>query len=247
MTNKAKIKSSEQRKLHAKSGNRCAMCGVVLVDSSNTNAPCIGENAHIYGEKEGAARYDSSKDEKFVNSEENLIFLCCNCHKKIDTDVESYPAEELFKLKRKHEGKVIKMLAENAPNYSFVELEILAKYLIGTQANMVNKQTYSLLNISEKITKNALQDVQGYLNIGLINVETIQDYLNRNPDPFFANKLTNVIVEKYNELKKQKLDSISIFYELWAYASGQREDYNYKSAGLGILSYFFEKCEVFEK
>lgn len=247
MANKVKIKLSEQRKLHAKSGNRCALCGAVLVDADNSSAACIGENAHIYGEKKGAARYDASKDEEFVNSEENLIFLCCSCHKKIDTDVDSYPVEKLLSLKKAHEKSVIEHLAVSAPNYSFAELEVLVNYLIGTQSNTVSMQSYSLLNISDKISKNALQDVQGFLNIGLINIETIQDYLNRNPDTFFANKLTNAIVEKYNELKQQGVDNISVFYELWSYVSGRKDDYNYKSAGLGIVTYFFEKCEVFEK
>ena len=52
---------------------------------------------------------------------------------------------------------------------------------------------------------------------------------------------------KYNALKIEGMDSISIFDELWSYASGYNADFTYKSAGLGILSYFFEKCEVFEK
>ena len=69
------ISLKEQRKLHAKSGNRCAICKTILVDVKNVDAACIGQNAHIYGEKPRAARYDATKDETFVNSEENLIFL----------------------------------------------------------------------------------------------------------------------------------------------------------------------------
>ena len=247
MANKVTIKSSEQRKLHAKSGNRCAMCGTILVDVSNPNAPCLGENAHIYGEKPGAARYDASKKDDFVNSEKNLIFLCCNCHKKIDTDVDSYPAEDLFKIKEKHERHVMDQLTENAPNYTFAELEVLANYIINEQSSRENMQSYSLLNIKDKITKNSLQEVQGYISIGLTNLDTIEDYLNKHPDATLANRLTNAMATKYNALKIEGMDSISIFDELWSYASGDNEDYKYKSAGLGILSYFFEKCEVFEK
>ncbi len=93
MANKVTISPKNQRLLHSKSGNRCAMCKMLLTDPANENAACIGENAHIYGEKPDAARYDASKDEQYVNSEKNLIFLCCNCHKKIDTDVDSYSVE----------------------------------------------------------------------------------------------------------------------------------------------------------
>ena len=84
MSKKGTIKLSEQRKLHSKSGNRCAICKTVLVDVENIDSACIGVNAHIYGEKPGAARYDATKPIEYVNSEANLIFLCCNCHTKID-------------------------------------------------------------------------------------------------------------------------------------------------------------------
>ena len=79
MANKATITPSNERKLQAKSGNRCAICKTVLVEPGNANAACIGENAHIYGENPGAARYNSSKEVSFVNSEQNLIFLCVIC------------------------------------------------------------------------------------------------------------------------------------------------------------------------
>lgn len=69
MANKGQISKRDERLLHTKSGNRCAKCRLLLVDPSNPNATCIGENAHIYGEKPGAARYDASKEIQFVNSE----------------------------------------------------------------------------------------------------------------------------------------------------------------------------------
>lgn len=100
------IPVKEQKKLHTKSGNRCAICKTVLVDVKNVTSACIGENAHIYGEKPGAARYDATKNKKFVNSEENLIFLCCNCHTKIDNEEKDYPTEKLFEIKKQHECAV---------------------------------------------------------------------------------------------------------------------------------------------
>ena len=55
------------------------------------------------------------------------------------------------------------------------------------------------------------------------------------------------MAQKYQELKMQGLDNDEIFDELWDFASGKKSDFSYKAAGLGILTYFFEKCEVFEK
>ncbi len=52
MANKVTISPKNQRLLHSKSGNRCAMCKMLLTDPANENAACIGENAHIYGENQ---------------------------------------------------------------------------------------------------------------------------------------------------------------------------------------------------
>jgi len=62
MANKANISKINERLLHTKSGNRCAMCKILLVDPNNPSTACIGENAHIYGEKADAACYDATKD-----------------------------------------------------------------------------------------------------------------------------------------------------------------------------------------
>ena len=247
MSNKATISKKDERLLHTKSGNRCAICRTVLVDAGASSAACIGENAHIYGEKPDAGRYDSTKEESFVNSEQNLIFLCCNCHKKIDTDISSYPADKLFILKAQHEQWVTQKLEEESVSYSFAELEVLAKYLVSSTTSMQAPSSFSLLKIDDKIKKNALQDVQKYITMGLSSNLTIEDYLNRHPDPSFATQLTNIMAQKYQELKSQGLDGYVIFDELWTFASGNHSDFSYKAAGLGILTYFFEKCEVFEK
>ena len=102
-------------------------------------------------------------------------------------------------------------------------------------------------NFFDKIQKNSLQPLQKLITMGLSSNTTIDDYLNKHPDPLFAAQLTNIMAQKYQELKLNGLDNEDIFYELWDFASGKQSDFSYKAAGLGILTYFFEKCEVFEK
>ena len=247
MATKATISKKNERLLHTKSGNRCAICKTLLVDPDNPSLGCIGENAHIYGEKSDAARYDASKDDSYVNSEANLIFLCCNCHTKVDNDATLFPVELLFDLKSKHEQWVVEQLKQESVSYSFAELEVLAKYLINSATPMQSTPSYSLLKIDEKIKKNSLQAFQMHITMGLSSNSTIDDYLNKHPDPLLATQLTNIMAQKYQELKAQDLDNDEIFSELWNFASGNRSDFSYKAAGLGILTYFFEKCEVFEK
>lgn len=139
------------------------------------------------------------------------------------------------------------MLKQESVSYSFAELEVLAKYLISSATPMPNNQSYSLLKIDEKIKKNSLQGVQMYITMGLSSNYTIDDYLNKHPNQLFATQLTNIMAQKYQELKMNGLDNEEIFNDLWDFASGMQSDFSYKAAGLGILTYFFEKCEVFEK
>ena len=247
MANKVTISPKNQRLLHSKSGNRCAMCKMLLTDPANENAACIGENAHIYGEKPDAARYDASKDEQYVNSEKNLIFLCCNCHKKIDTDVDSYSVEYLFELKHKHEMWVKQMLEEQTLNYTFAELEVLAKYILEVKGNLYIPTSFELIKIEDKIKKNSLEDVQGYITMGLTSNKVIVYFINKYPSPSFASTLNSIMANEYKKLKDEGLDSITIFHELWSLTSGNKNEFVYKAAGLGILAYFFEECEVFEK
>jgi hypothetical protein len=247
MAAKTAIKASEQRKLHAKSGNRCALCKAVLVEVKNQSSACVGENAHIYGEKPDAARYDKDQSDELVNSERNLIFLCCNCHKKIDTEIDSYPASQLFDLKTQHETWVVKTLTEQSVAYSYAEIEVLASFLTENSGSLSTISDYTILKINDKIEKNRLTDVQNFINMGLSGVSAIEAYVNRNPDTNFGNRLTNAMSARYHELKSQDMEPTDIFYSLWDMANGNHDEFNFKAAGLGILVYFFEKCEVFEK
>lgn len=244
---KAHISESEQKKLHTKSGNVCAICKEVLVSPQRDGAACIGENAHIYGENPGSARYDSSKDDTFVNSEANLIFLCCNCHKRIDTEVSDFPADKLMRIKANHEAEVVRKLTQASMTYSCADLETLVKFLILPTTSRNSSISYSVLKIDSKIRKNDLDEIKDYITIGLTNNKTIDDYLNKHPDSSYSDRLNCAMSEKYRELKSQGISSVDIFYELWDFASGYSDEYNMKAAGLGIVAFFFEKCEVFEK
>lgn len=53
--------------------------------------------------------------------------------------------------------------------------------------------------------------------------------------------------DKYCELRSMGLNNVEIFDELKNFACGYSSEFSYIAAGLGILTYFFEKCEVFEK
>jgi hypothetical protein len=107
--------------------------------------------------------------------------------------------------------------------------------------------SFELLKIDDKIKKNSLDDVKVYITMGLTSNNVIVDFVNKYPSPSFASKLNSIMSSEYKKLKDKGVDSITIFDELWNITSGNSNEFIYRAAGLGILTYFFEECEVFEK
>lgn len=111
--NEKRLQPSAQtlRQLYILSGNMCAMpdCTTLLIDKDGT---WIGEVAHIYAASDGGPRANSSLSSEDRRKFENLILLCSKCHKRIDFDVEQYPAKKLFQIKEEHEGPYRKGLEQ---------------------------------------------------------------------------------------------------------------------------------------
>lgn len=91
------------KRLFALSGNRCAFpgCENPLFDTSGT---LIADVCHIAGDKPGAKRYDSKQSDRERHSFENLICLCANHHRVIDSDEMRYSRGALLEMKRRHEA-----------------------------------------------------------------------------------------------------------------------------------------------
>ncbi len=81
----------------------------------NTNpqkTTILGEAAHIYGARPKSPRYLDSMSDVARSEITNAIWLCRNCHKKIDRDASLYPAELLFEWRELHEQRVTNELGQ---------------------------------------------------------------------------------------------------------------------------------------
>ncbi|VVB72874.1 Uncharacterised protein [uncultured archaeon] len=90
------------KRLFAMSGNKCAFpgCQVLL-----TGDAVIGEVCHIEADKPGGPRYNSAQTEDERHAFENLMLMCANHHKVIDSNPESFTVARLKEIKRRHEEK----------------------------------------------------------------------------------------------------------------------------------------------
>lgn len=78
-------------------------------NAESDKATIIGEAAHICGARAGSARYDSEMSDVARAEITNAIWLCRNCHKKIDRNPKNFSAELLFTWREEHE----RFVAEN--------------------------------------------------------------------------------------------------------------------------------------
>ncbi len=108
--------------------------------------------------------------------------------------------------------------------------------------------------VEKKIIKNDLNTtVRRYIKDGLSYVESVDRFLKEiiALDRQMLDKLVFVFKEKYKELFTRGETGNDIFYEMLKYITGSRSKSNFNKetyhAGLALLVYFFEKCDVFEK
>lgn len=96
------MKQTTVKQLYAVSGNRCAFpkCRQALVQ----RGVVVGEMCHIKGKK-GGPRWDKNQSKDQREAYENFILMCSIHHKIIDTDVDTYPVDKLYKMKAAHERR----------------------------------------------------------------------------------------------------------------------------------------------
>lgn len=247
MSKKKKEPSTKTIKLlWGRSGNKCAICKEAITEEGKAGNPFpVGVNAHIEGENPGSARYNPKMPEKEISDYSNLILVCPTCHTKIDNDEQKYTVANLKQIKKEHEKWVVDSRRIAMPEITFAELEVIVKYLVAVP---ISDSNITVIPPHEKIRRNNLaSEVGNLITIGMIQKKQVEKYLNENPDYNFSERLRAGFVKKYRELKSDSLEGDALFYALLEFASNSSSDFKMQSAGLSVLTHFFEICEVFEQ
>ncbi|HDH04081.1 MAG TPA: hypothetical protein ENH22_00990 [Candidatus Campbellbacteria bacterium] len=232
--------------LWGRSHNRCAICQTELVAERKDGLSFpVGVMAHIEGENPDSARYNPDLDYPEKNCYENLILLCPTCHIKIDNDPQTFTVEKLKQIKNEHENWCDQAIRNLIPDITYAELEIILKHIMAEELPEFDEKLLPL-HPAEKIKKNRLSSkVDRYIRIGSGQFPLVKNFINDFPDIHFSDRLKNHFVQKYRELKPN-LNGDELFYTLWDFACGNTNDFKYRTAGLVVLTYFFQQCDVFE-
>ncbi|MGE5502326.1 MAG: hypothetical protein ACM3W4_10410, partial [Ignavibacteriales bacterium] len=119
------MKEKDVKLLWGRAANRCAICRTELSQDSNVSSSSftLGEQAHIVGEKDGAARGKSILTAEEREGYHNRILLCPTHHTEIDKNVSDWPVEKLHQTKSVHELWVRETLSDST------DLRLAAKQL----------------------------------------------------------------------------------------------------------------------
>ncbi|OOF12507.1 hypothetical protein BZG82_00865 [Salinivibrio sp. PR5] len=104
------INQRDIKKLFSLSAGRCNICRCLLIEDDVQ----IGEMAHVIARSSGGPRGINGKSN--INTYDNLILLCANHHKEVDSKPIDYSVEKLLKIKKDHEEYVKKSL-DNTSDY----------------------------------------------------------------------------------------------------------------------------------
>ncbi|MBZ9647604.1 hypothetical protein K9B33_08625 [Sphingobium sp. 3R8] len=98
-----------------------------------------------------------------------------------------------------------------------------------------------------KLQNNALsEDAAGLLRQGRRRERLVQDFFDAWPDPALGEAIAEGFRIRYQALKAVGLSPDAIFGELQAFAGGMEGEPAHQGAVLAVLSYFFERCDIFE-
>lgn len=236
-----------------RSGNRCAFPNCpnqLTVDAlTQDNSVVIGEAAHIAGENSTAARYDSAMNEAARNRYDNLIYLCANHHTQIDKQEAHFTVNALIQFKVNHETKVREGMNFAFAQIGFPELQMATEWVNHFQPGE-ESQDFSLLSPGEKILKNDLKNGSRItITMGLSVAKLVGDFVQHEAqiDSDYPERLKAGFLEEYFRLRREGHRGDDLFDLMCNFAQRGLNVQSKRSAGLAVLVYLFEKCDVFEK
>lgn len=182
------------------------------------------------------------------DSVHNLLYLCTDHHTVIDKVEADWPVATLQSLKTAHESQVRKALELAFADVAFPELQNAISWVI-SQPPATNG-SFDLVPPDEKIKKNALSDgARHIIAAGLTSRPTVAAYVQAEAklDVDFPERLKAGFLQEYYAQRKLGHKGDELFELMCAFAQkGMRRQAD-RTAGIAVLVYLFEICDVFEK
>jgi hypothetical protein len=139
-------------------------------------------------------------------------------------------------------------LAVEMADIGFPELEVVAK-AIAASASMPSDD-FLVTPPRDKMARNSLTNqVHMLLTMGLSKSKEVLCFIQHISlaDSQFPERLKAGFVAEYERLRATGISGDALFEEMRQFSSGGSREFRRQAAGLAVLTYLFECCEVFEK
>jgi hypothetical protein len=222
----------------------------VVPSADGNDFVVVGQISHIYAYgKDGPRGNPKGLSETQLNDHSNLIVLCSNHHNIVDDEanVSIYTAEMLLDWKRQRESWVILETTKVLPDVTFQELDIVTKAILAKPAEPTLR--FEVTAPLEKMRKNNLTDQTLLLmQHGYAKALEVGDFVTQMSifDPSFPERLKAGFVAEYERLRDLGVSGDLLFTALHQFTYGKEIDFIKRAAGLAVLVYLFQKCEIFE-
>jgi hypothetical protein len=136
-----------------------------------------------------------------------------------------------------------------APITTAAEIQVLMRHL-GSRGFVLSEATdFDLTAIAEKLQRNRLSAaVIGTVKPAMPVAKLVGEFVTNMPDPNFSQIIAVDLAEKYSQLAASTDEPDVIFGNLVEYALGAHQlEPKFFWAAAGIISYYFELCDIFER
>lgn len=235
-----------------RSGDRCAFpnCGRALTVDGEKSSPVVtGEAAHINGERHGAARYSPSMTDEQRDHYDNLIYLCGDHHTQIDKQAADFPVDCLYSMKMDHENRVCEAITDAFDSIGFPELEEATQWIMLLQPCQ-SSYDFSLVAPEDKLKANDLGNgSRGIIAMGLSVAREVRAFIENASqfDSEFSERLKTGFLNEYYRLRREGHSGDDLFDLMCRFSQRGFNEQAKRSAGIAVLIYLFEACEIFEK
>ena len=145
-----------EAQLFARSAGRCEFDGCnknVLEHSLTLTSGNFSEKAHIVAFREQGPRGGEGVRPNDINSVDNLMLLCAECHKLIDDHPKQYSRALLEQFKAQHEERILRVTGIGPDR----KTAVLVLKLLSAAIQLSSRRHRSFLPFSHDIRKAELE------------------------------------------------------------------------------------------
>jgi hypothetical protein len=134
-----------------------------------------------------------------------------------------------------------------ATEITAAEIQVLLDFLLEQNVVLI-ADTMEHIGLADKIQRNQLSKaVQYELQVSMPVARIVGDYVRKSPDSRYSLKVGSLLAEKYKSFATLADSPNEIFYKLVKYTEGQSDPTHTHWAAVGIITYYFQLCDIFER